>query len=133
MDRLGVAFAEGLQPGEVVECVKLAEDLGYESAWMAEGHGGAFSILTACAMATGRILLGTSISSVFVRTAPSTRTSSYGARLRPRQSQRYPAVPRAHVRSCSRDWATCTTWRRPSYSTRRNELLGLRVALELWR
>ncbi len=71
MDRLGVAFAEGLQPGEVVECVKLAEDQGYESAWMAEGHGGdQFSILTACAMAIGRILLGTSISSVFVRTAP---------------------------------------------------------------
>jgi alkanesulfonate monooxygenase SsuD/methylene tetrahydromethanopterin reductase-like flavin-dependent oxidoreductase (luciferase family) len=71
MERLGVAFAEGLQPGEIVECVKLAEEAGYESAWMAEGHGGdQFSILTACAAATERILLGTSISSVFVRTAP---------------------------------------------------------------
>ena len=36
-----------------------------------EGHGGdQFSILTACALATRRILLGTSISSVFVRSAP---------------------------------------------------------------
>ena len=71
MERIGVSFAKGLTPSEVVECVQLAEELGYDSAWMAEGHGGdQFSILTACALATGRILLGTSISSVFVRSAP---------------------------------------------------------------
>jgi probable F420-dependent oxidoreductase len=71
MERLGVAFTGGLNPPEVVECVKLAEELGYESAWMAEGHGGdQFSVLTACALATTRIGLGTSISSVFVRSAP---------------------------------------------------------------
>ena len=41
------------------------------SAWVAEGHGGdQFAILAACAMRTSRIRLGTSISSVFVRTAP---------------------------------------------------------------
>ena len=61
----------GLAPGEIVDCVKLAEALGYESAWMLEGHGGdQFSLLTACALATQRILLGTSISSVFVRSVP---------------------------------------------------------------
>ena len=72
MERLGVAFAGGgLNPTEVVECFQLAEELGYESAWMAEGHAGdQFSILTACALATKKILLGTSISSVFVRSAP---------------------------------------------------------------
>ena len=72
MERLGVAFTGGgMSPPEVVECVRLAEDLGYESAWVAEGHGGdQFSILTACALNTERILLGTSISSVFVRSAP---------------------------------------------------------------
>ena len=72
MERIGVAFAGGgMSPLEVVECVRLAEDLGYESAWVAEGHGGdQFSILTACALATTRIKLGTSISSVFVRSAP---------------------------------------------------------------
>ena len=72
MDRIGVAFAGGgMSPTEVVECVQLAEQLGYESAWVAEGHGGdQFSILTACAVATSRIRLGTSISSVFVRSAP---------------------------------------------------------------
>jgi alkanesulfonate monooxygenase SsuD/methylene tetrahydromethanopterin reductase-like flavin-dependent oxidoreductase (luciferase family) len=38
---------------------------------VAEGHGGdQFAILAACAMRTSRIRLGTSISSVFVRSAP---------------------------------------------------------------
>jgi alkanesulfonate monooxygenase SsuD/methylene tetrahydromethanopterin reductase-like flavin-dependent oxidoreductase (luciferase family) len=71
MERVGVAFTGGLAPSDVVECVRLAEELGYESAWVAEGHGGdQFSILTASALATSRILLGTGISSVFVRSAP---------------------------------------------------------------
>ena len=71
MERIGVGFSRSLAPTDLVECVKLAEELGYESAWVAEGHGGdQFSILTACALATRKILLGTSISSVFVRSAP---------------------------------------------------------------
>jgi probable F420-dependent oxidoreductase len=69
--RLGVAFTGGLTPPEIVDCVRLAESLGYDSAWVAEGHGGdQFAILAACATATRRIRLGTSISSVFVRSAP---------------------------------------------------------------
>lgn len=69
--RIGVAFSGGLVPGDIVECVKLAEEAGYESAWVAEGHGGdQFAILAACAAVTSRIRLGTSISSVFVRSAP---------------------------------------------------------------
>ncbi len=68
MARMGIAFSGGLPPADIVECVKQAEALGYESAWVAEGHGGdQFAILGACALATRRILLGTSISSVFVR------------------------------------------------------------------
>src|SRR5512145_1433711 len=71
MARMGVAFSGGLPPADIVECVKLAEELGYESAWVAEGHGGdQFAVLAACATVTERILLGTSISSVFVRSAP---------------------------------------------------------------
>jgi probable F420-dependent oxidoreductase len=71
MGRIGLAISGGLSPLEIVECVKLAEDLGYESAWVAEGHGGdQFAILAACALATTRIRLGTSISSVFVRSIP---------------------------------------------------------------
>lgn len=71
MERIGVGFSGGMSPPDIVECVQLAEELGYESAWVAEGHGGdQFAILTACAVATNRIKLGTSITSVFVRTAP---------------------------------------------------------------
>jgi len=71
MVRIGFAMSRGLPPSDIVECVKLAEELGYESAWVAEGHGGdQFAILSACAMATKRIRLGTSISSVFVRSIP---------------------------------------------------------------
>ena len=71
MARIGLALSGGLAPRDIVDCVRAAEDLGYESAWMLEGHGGdQFTILSACAMATTRILLGTSISSVFVRSVP---------------------------------------------------------------
>ena len=83
MGRIGLAISGGLSPLEIVECVKLAEELGYESAWVAEGHGGdQFAILAACALATRRILLGTSISSVFVRSVP-TITSGGLSSLRP--------------------------------------------------
>src|SRR5438270_12549763 len=71
MQRIGIAFSGGPGPAEIVDLVRLAETLGYESAWVAEGHGGdQFAILAACAARTSRIRLGTSISSVFVRTAP---------------------------------------------------------------
>ena len=69
--RIGIAFSGGASPSEIVDCVRLAERLGYTSAGVAEGHGGdQFAVLAACATQTSRILLGTSITSVFVRTAP---------------------------------------------------------------
>ena len=71
MSRIGIAISGGPNPAEIVDLVVLAESLGYESAWVAEGHGGdQFAILAACAMRTSRILLGTAISSVYVRSAP---------------------------------------------------------------
>src|SRR5205814_5220446 len=71
MERLGIAFSGGAGPAEMADCVRRAEALGYESAWVAEGHGGdQFAVLAACARETSRIGLGTSITSVFVRTAP---------------------------------------------------------------
>src|SRR5271170_3161541 len=71
MARLGIAVSGGPSPAEIVDCIRLAEDLGYESAWVAEGHGGdQFATLAAAAARTSRILLGTSITSVFVRTVP---------------------------------------------------------------
>src|SRR5262245_45596594 len=69
--KIGIAISGGPSPAEIVDLVVLAESLGYDSAWIAEGHGGdQFAILAACAMRTSRVRLGTSISSVFVRTAP---------------------------------------------------------------
>lgn len=71
MSRIGIAFSGGPTASEIRDCVRLAEQLGYDSAWVAEGHGGdQFAVLAACATATSRIKLGTAISSVFVRTAP---------------------------------------------------------------
>ncbi len=71
MQRIGIAFSGGPGPREIVDCVKSAETLGYESAWVAEGHGGEqFAVLAACAVETSNIRLGTGISSVFVRTMP---------------------------------------------------------------
>ena len=71
MERLGICFSGGPNATQIVNCVKLAEELGYESAWVAEGHGGdQFAILAACATATSRIQLGTAITSAFVRSAP---------------------------------------------------------------
>ena len=71
MSKIGIAISGGPNPAEMIDLVVLAENLGYESVWVAEGHGGdQFAILAACAMRTSRIRLGTSISSVFVRTAP---------------------------------------------------------------
>jgi probable F420-dependent oxidoreductase len=69
--RVGIAFSGGPGPADIVDCIKLAEHLGYESAWVAEGHGGdQFATLAAAAMQTSRIALGTGITSVFVRTIP---------------------------------------------------------------
>src|SRR5262245_18254266 len=71
MTRVGIAVSGGPGPAEIVRLVKLAEELGYDSAWVAEGHGGdQFAVLAACVQASMRLRLGTSISSVFVRTAP---------------------------------------------------------------
>ena len=71
MSKTGVAFSGGLTATEIAQLAERAEALGYDSVWVAEGHGGdQFAILAACALRTRRIRLGTAISSVFVRTAP---------------------------------------------------------------
>ena len=77
MSKIGIAFSGGLTATEIADCAERAEALGYESVWVAEGHGGdQFAILAACALRTRRIRLGTAISSVFVRTAPTIAMSA---------------------------------------------------------
>lgn len=74
---LGFAVSGGPNASEIVRLARLAEDLGYTSAWVAEGHGGdQFAILGAVATATERLQLGTAITSVFVRTAPTIAMAS---------------------------------------------------------
>ena len=70
--QLGIGLSgQYMTPLEVVECCRLADQLGYHSFWLSEGHGGdQFTTLTACALATENIKLGTSIVSVYVRSAP---------------------------------------------------------------
>ena len=64
MSRIGIAISGGPNPAEIIDLVVLAESLGYESAWVAEGHGGdQFAVLAACARETLRIGLGTGITS----------------------------------------------------------------------
>ncbi len=71
MGRIGIGFSGGPNASDIVDCVKLAEELGYESAWVAEGHGGdQFAALAGAATRTSTIALGTSITSVYVRSAP---------------------------------------------------------------
>ena len=71
MENIGISFSGGLEPKDVTECAKLADQLGYDSIWITEGNGGdQFSLLTACALGTKTIRLGTSISSIYVRSAP---------------------------------------------------------------
>ena len=77
MKNIGISFSGGLDPRDVAKCAKLADQLGYNSIWITEGNGGdQFSLLTACSLVTKTIKLGTSISSVYVRSAPTIAMSA---------------------------------------------------------
>ncbi|MHB8376130.1 MAG: LLM class flavin-dependent oxidoreductase [Dehalococcoidia bacterium] len=79
--RLGIQIGFAGSPTErddLVERVKIADDLGVESAWVAEAWGrDAFSMLTQLALATKRIQLGTAIVNVFSRT-PAVLAMTFG-------------------------------------------------------
>lgn len=68
MKRIGLAFEGGLEHRQVPHLARMAEELGFESVWFAEGLGGdAFVLSAACSQATSSIKLGTSVASVFTR------------------------------------------------------------------
>ena len=81
MKRLGIQIGFAGSPSEREELVKrvqVADDLGVESAWVAEAWGrDAFSILTQLALATKKIQLGTAIVNVFSRT-PAVLAMTFG-------------------------------------------------------
>jgi F420-dependent oxidoreductase-like protein len=81
MKRIGIQIGFAGSPTEredLVKRVQIADDLGVESAWVAEAWGrDAFSMLTQLALATKKIHLGTAIVNVFSRT-PAVLAMSFG-------------------------------------------------------
>ncbi len=81
MQRLGIqiGFAGGpSEREELVKRVQVADDLGVESAWVAEAWGrDAFSMLTQLALSTKKIQLGSAIVNVFSRT-PAVLAMTFG-------------------------------------------------------
>jgi len=69
MKRMGLRFRDERIPvRQLVELARLAETCGYESLWVPEGSGkDAFSQLTAYALATRTIQLGTGIVTIYPR------------------------------------------------------------------
>lgn len=79
--RIGIQIGFAGSPTEREELVKrvqIADDLGIESAWVAEAWGrDAFSMLTQLALTTKKIQLGTAIVNVFSRT-PAVMAMTFG-------------------------------------------------------
>lgn len=71
MEKLGFWLPSIAPPEALPGFAARAEELGYDSVWASEGrHGDQFSLLTACALATSTIKLGTNIASIFTRSVP---------------------------------------------------------------
>ena len=68
-EELGLGFLRTSAPARVGELASLAEELGFDSVWVAEDYfqGGAFSVATACALATTRIGVGIGVVNPFTR------------------------------------------------------------------
>ena len=74
MARLGIKFpdTDSLPIEETQECARIADEAGFDSLWMSDYKSGdPFAVLSACAVATQRIRLGTGVVVVFNR-APTT-------------------------------------------------------------
>ena len=81
MARYGVRFENdpSLTPQDLQELGKLAEDLGYETVWVPEGGGrDSLTALTAIALRTERVRLGTGILPIYARTATNTAMGAAG-------------------------------------------------------
>src|ERR671923_195460 len=70
MARIGVRLREErMTIRQLIDLAGLAEARGYESIWVPEGSGkDAFSQLTAYALSTQRVQLGTGIATIYTRT-----------------------------------------------------------------
>ena len=68
-EELGLGLVRTSAPAKMGEWASLAEDLGFDSVWIAEDYfqGGAFSVATACALATSRVRLGIGVVNPYTR------------------------------------------------------------------
>jgi len=66
---MGLGLVRTSEVGRMVEGAALAEELGFDSIWIAEDYfqGGAFSVATACALATTRVKVGIGVVNPFTR------------------------------------------------------------------
>lgn len=66
---MGLGLVKTSEVRRMVEGAILAEELGFHSIWIAEDYfqGGAFSVATACAMATTRVQVGIGVVNPFTR------------------------------------------------------------------
>ena len=67
MKRLGMGLWGGMRINELIDVVRLADERGYESAYLIESFSDAFCFLAACARETDQIILGTGVATVFTR------------------------------------------------------------------
>lgn len=76
MDRIGVGFWGGMSVNELIDCVSLADQKGYESAYLIESFADAFGVLSACARETSTIILATGVATVFTRNPTTIATAA---------------------------------------------------------
>ena len=76
MDRIGVGFWGGMSVNELIDCMSLADQKGYESAYLIESFADAFGVLSACARETTNIILATGVATVFTRNPTTIATAA---------------------------------------------------------
>ena len=111
MSKIGVAISGGPARPEIVDLAVLPSTSGYDSAWIAEGHGGdQFAILAACAFGPRVSASAPRSASVFVRTAPTIAMGSIDGR-RPVEWTVHPGLGSSHRRRSSPSTASSTASR----------------------
>ena len=76
MDRLGIGFWGGMSANALIDCISLADQKGYESAYLIESFADVFGVLSACARETSNIILATGVATVFTRNPTTIATAA---------------------------------------------------------
>lgn len=76
MDRIGIGFWGRMSVNELIDCVYLADQKGYESAYLIESSADVFGVLSACARETSNIILATDVATAFTRNPTTIATAA---------------------------------------------------------